>query len=335
MKRSKIDQPTYYRGVPTAPYDLIKEISVVLVVMLVVVLGLAFVLSSPDVPPVTIQSWAHAAPLDFMQTATAELQGDTISADYGPPYNIDADGLDQKEGSTEGGSVQTLGPLAPQIWAGVHQPVYPPQADVIAPLTLASVGRPTLMVALTQYQQAGTGQEQAWLTAYSKALQHARVSGPLVAVGGGNYGPINVMMQALLADARSGALDGLLMRSGQFYDTNYTQPLLFLGDGGYLPGLAAAQNLASNQWGSMNETGRYPGQAWLWLFTFWYQIPPYSTAENADLLVVLTMGFLSTLLLLVPFIPGLRDLPRWLGLPRLVWREHYRLAKESTQARHR
>lgn len=329
MKRSKIDQATYYRGVPTAPYDLIKEISVVLVVMLVVVLALAFVFSSPDVPPVTIQTWAHAAPLDFMQTAATELQGGTVSADYGPPYNIDADGLDQKEASTEGTSVQTWGPLAPQLWAGVHQPVDAPQAYVIVPLNLASVGRPALAAALGQYQQATVSQEQAWLTSYAAALQHARVNNQQVVVKTGAYGPVNVMMQALLADARAGALDSLLMHSGKFFDVNYTGPLLFMGDGGYLPGLATAQNLTGSQWGMMNETGRYPGQSWLWLFTLWYQIPPYNGASNADLLVVLTVGLLSTLLLLVPFIPGLRDLPRWLGLHRLVWREHYRLIKET------
>ena len=36
----------------------------------------------------------------------------------------------------------------------------------------------------------------------------------------------------------------------------------------------------------MNETGNYPGQAWLWLYTFWYQVPPFSTStqrRRADL----------------------------------------------------
>jgi hypothetical protein len=36
------------------------------------------------------------------------------------------------------------------------------------------------------------------------------------------------------------------------------------------------------QWGMMNETRRYPGQAWLWLYTFWYRIPPFTTSHNAD-----------------------------------------------------
>jgi hypothetical protein len=45
----------------------------------------------------------------------------------------------------------------------------------------------------------------------------------------------------------------------------------------------------------MNETGRYPGQAWLWPHTFWYQIPPFTTSHNADaqtwaLMMVLRIG---------------------------------------------
>ena len=34
-----------------------------------------------------------------------------------------------------------------------------------------------------------------------------------------------------------------------------------------------------------NETGSYPGQGWLWLYTFWYRIWPFSTSANADVLV--------------------------------------------------
>jgi hypothetical protein len=28
--------------------------------------------------------------------------------------------------------------------------------------------------------------------------------------------------------------------------------------------------------GGMNETGSYPGQPWLWLYTLWYQVPQFS-----------------------------------------------------------
>jgi hypothetical protein len=73
----------------------------------------------------------------------------------------------------------------------------------------------------------------------------------------------------------------------------------------------------------MNETGSYPGQAWLWLYTFWYQIPPFNTSANADALVWGTMMILSAGLLLVPFIPGIRSIPRKSKVYRLIWREHY------------
>ena len=32
----------------------------------------------------------------------------------------------------------------------------------------------------------------------------------------------------------------------------------------------------------MNETGNFPGQAWLWLYTLWYQVPPMNTSSNGD-----------------------------------------------------
>ena len=50
-------------------------------------LGLASLLSSPDVPPVTIATWARLAPADFLATAASELDGTSETATYGPPYN--------------------------------------------------------------------------------------------------------------------------------------------------------------------------------------------------------------------------------------------------------
>jgi hypothetical protein len=77
----------------------------------------------------------------------------------------------------------------------------------------------------------------------------------------------------------------------------------------------------------MNETGSYPGQTWLWLYTLWYQIKPFSTSANADVLVMAVMGVLSLALVLIPFIPGVRDIPRWIPLHKLIWRDYYRSAR--------
>jgi len=71
----------------------------------------------------------------------------------------------------------------------------------------------------------------------------------------------------------------------------------------------------------MNETGSYPGQPWLWLFQLWYHLPGWRNSANVDLIAIYLTGLATLLLLFIPFIPGLRDIPRWIPLHRLVWRD--------------
>ena len=73
-----------------------------------------------------------------------------------------------------------------------------------------------------------------------------------------------------------------------------------------------------------------PGQSWLWLYTFWYQIAPFKTSTNADALIWAIMAILTLALILVPFIPGIRSIPRRLPLYRLIWRDYYRKPRIST-----
>jgi hypothetical protein len=319
-RRPKIDKADYYRGIRMTPYDLIKEIAIATVGILVVVLILSAVLSSPDVPSATIQAWAKSDPVDFVTTAAGELSGQTTTAQYGPPY------------TSGSGSVQAIGPIEPQVWAGVHVAVNAPLDFVLQPLSQATVGDQTLASALTTFNDASAAQQQKWLAAYNQALGSAKLVSNEVSVSSGDYGPVPVLMSRLLVLARSGGLDALLLTSDHFYQTDYSKPLLFLSDGGYFPGLAQAQDLRGSQWGMMNETGRYPGQAWLWLFTLWYQVPAIGSASNADLLVVVVMTILSLGLLLVPFIPGLRDIPRWIPVHKLIWRQHYKSMARRTRA---
>ncbi len=302
------DQDTYYKGVPMANYDLIKELVAAVVVIGIIALGLAFALSSPDEPSLTIQNWSTADPVDFITTATAELAATSDSAVYGPPYT---DGSD---------AVQALGPISPQTWAGDALHLDTAQEFVIGPLMTVSGTDQTLSKALATYQSASSDQQAAWTDAYTTALATATVQNGQVAVASGDYGPVPALMSSELALAQSGNLEGILLRSPHFYQTNYTAPLLFMGDGSYFASLAEQQHLLGSQWGVMNETGNYPGQTWLWLFSTLYQIPPYNTAANADLLAVLTFGAFFLLLALVPFIPVLRDIPRWIPLHRLIWR---------------
>jgi hypothetical protein len=81
-------------------------------------------------------------------------------------------------------------------------------------------------------------------------------------------------------------------------------------------------HLTGSQWGIMNEAGSYPGQPWLWLYTLWYQVPRLSTSASVDMIAITLTGLAVTLLLLVPFIPGLRDIPRLIPVHRLIWHHH-------------
>ncbi|MCU1474162.1 hypothetical protein [Amnibacterium sp.] len=288
-------------------YDLFKELTVGIIVVGVLVLGLAGIAGSPDEPSVTLKSWASAAPNDFVATAASELAGTSGTATYGPPY------------SSTTGATQTLGPLDLQSLSGQRIPIDPARAFVTRPLgTLHLAGS-----ALTTWNTATPATRTAWATAYSDALAKAPGARPS-AVKAGNYGPAPALTAAVLAAARSGSLDGAIQSEGGFFNTDFTRSILFLGDGAYFPALAATQHLTGDQWGVMNETGNYPGQSWLWLFSFWYQVPVIGALPNADLVVVGIMLLLTVLLALVPLIPGLRSLPTWIPIHRLIWRDYYR-----------
>jgi hypothetical protein len=141
----------------------------------------------------------------------------------------------------------------------------------------------------------------------------------------GDCGPVPAMLSDLLTQARSGGLDGALLATKQFHQTDYTKPILFISAGSYFEDhQAAAKHLLDEQWGMMNETADWPGQPWLWLYTFWYQIKPFSTSGNADALVWGIMLILTAALILLPFIPGLRSIPRKVPVYRLIWRDYYR-----------
>jgi hypothetical protein len=306
-RRSTVDSHDF----PTRPYDLVKEFTIALAVVTGLSLLLAGVFSSPDRPAVTLAAWAKAAPNDVVATGVAELAGTSGSAGYGPPYNHAADG-------------QVIGPVPTQKLGGVPIPVDSAKDLVIAPLTLTEQSDPQLEAALAAWDTAPPSRRAGWAGAYGDALAAAPDGNP-AAVAPGDYGPVPVLGQRFLDLARTGALQGLL-DAQTFYGTDQTRTLLLLSDGSYLEDQARADHLGGDQWGMMNEVGNYPGQPWLALMTFWYQIQPFSSSENADALIWGLMGLITLVVMLIPVIPGLRSLPRRLGVYRLIWRESYRAA---------
>jgi hypothetical protein len=242
-----------------------------------------------------------------MATAAGELAGTTETANYGPPYN---------DGSA---NVQRI-ILSWQRMAGVMQPIDPAHDFVLSPLGKVAPTEPALAAALGTYDDAPAGQQQKWDDAYVNALAGVTFRGGVPSVPNADDGPVPLLVATELQLARSGALDADLLAEQPFYGSDFTRPLLFMEDGQYFGQQATAQHLTGSQWGVMNETGSYPGQPWLWLYQLWYQVPGFRTSANVDLIAIYMTGLATILLLAVPFLPGLRDIPRFVPIYRLVWR---------------
>jgi len=309
------------------PYDLIKELCIAIGVIGLLTVVLTILLSSPDETPSTVAQWSRQLPLNFVTTASQELAGTSGTASYGPPYN-------------HNGTGQEAWILKPQKWLGVSHPIDTEQDFVAGPLETVP-NDAALTAALSAYKAAPEKQKKQWAEAYAKPLEETataeeekkkpptnvavnEAAGTVTVKPSGDAGPVPVMMDRLLALAKSGGVDGSLLTSKQFFQTDYTKPLLFMADGGLLEKRAEADHLLGEQWGMMNETGSYPGQAWLWLYALWYQVEPFKASENADILVMMMMGVLSLAFVLIPFIPVVNRIPRWIPVYRLIWREHYR-----------
>lgn len=290
--------------------DLVKELAWALAAVAVLVLLLAAFFSSPDEPTLTAQQVALRNPIELETTALHILDGENAVASYGPPYN---------QGS---GSLQSIGGFAPQAWAGVTIPVDASKVFVLDPLRRMRYLDPALGPALAVFESASPALQRKWETAYLKALGEATVQSGQVVLPGVSAGPLPTLITAYLNLARTGALEATINLSSRVYQTDFTRALLLL-QGTPLQTKAAGQNLLGNQWGMMKEPGSYPGAVWLWFYTLLYQIPPYNSSPAGDLLVGLTVGLATLLLLLVPWIPGLRDIPRVIPVYRLIWRRHY------------
>jgi len=299
---------------PWRRYDILKEGTIAFVVIAILATLLSVLFSSPDAKAITIQQWGTAQPLDFATTAMTELDGTSGTATYGAPYN-------------HNGLGQNFAGFSPAKFVGVHLPIDTAWDFVLHPVSTLP-DNPVATGAVKTYLAASAAQQATWNANYENAIAKNGLSftaGQLVVDPKyGPYGPVSTIISAETSMARSGALDTSLIAGQPFYTTNYTKPLLFLADGTYLAGIAQAEHLTGDQWGVMNEAGNFPGQAWLWLYTAWYQWSPISNSDNADLWVFVLMGVVSAGLLFVPFIPGLRSIPRWTRVYKLIWREHYR-----------
>jgi hypothetical protein len=158
---------------PTRRYDILKEATVATVIVGALTFILAGLLSSPDIPAVTVQAWASHDPLGFVNTAAMELDGSSETASYGPPYNNGT------------GSVQQLGPVSWQKLSGITQRIDAARAFVTGPLSTLARSTPPLAAALTTYISAPAEQAR-WASAYDKATAGPKIRVPF------NHGDLNL-----------------------------------------------------------------------------------------------------------------------------------------------
>lgn len=312
-KEIKRAEARHWSG-PNRSYDILKEGTIALVVVSLLILGLAYTFSSPDQPPVTIKSWAEMAPKDFIATADQELARTSLTAKYGPPYNHNSS------------SVQKIG-VSWQLLAGVHQPINTAEDFVLLPLQVNSMANLSLQKAINEFKSANTATQISWAKNFLNNPNNIVINNGRLKTNypkSSGFGPVPILLASEFQLARSGAIDANLLSQSPFYGTNYTKPLLFIEDGNYFSSLAKQDHLIGNEWGVMNEGGSFPGQPWLWLYTMWYQVPGFSTSTNVDLIAVYLTGAATIILMFVPFIPGLSSVPKRIPVYKLIWRSWYK-----------
>lgn len=304
---------------PQKDFDLIKEGTVSLIIVVILIVVVSLVWQAPYSPAITNQQIARSNPILMEQTALNDLDGQSAMATYGPPYNHGWKGNIT--------AAQAIGVLNPEAWWGTPYQVIPYLADVMTPLQMLATasGNGGLQQALHAYTSASFARQQTWDSHYNQALTKATVTNGQVMIPFGAYGPVALMMKDELQMAQSGLLSGALDRETNqgVYRWNVQNDLLFL-QGAPLTQIAKSRDMLGGQWGINHDEVADPGPWWLTPYTFFYQIPPWSTSSAGDEMAAYTAGLLFFLLILVPWIPGLNRLPRILPLYKVIWRDWYK-----------
>jgi len=265
------------------------------VVLLVVVAVLAAAVGSPNWPRDTIAGATKDNPGGAIMAFTQELDGTATSTSNAAEF-----------GMGDPGQVFVLAPLRQ-----------------VAPLWRADV-----RTALAAYDAASPQQQQAWASNYDKALGKITMSSS-EGMGGssgpdfskidtlkGDFGPVPVLVKANLQLAQNGFLEQYL----QSVDPGHSFHLvnIWLYDHPNLLNTAVAQGLTDDQWGMVKERGFSVGP--------WYLAMPavfhvyFPTGDEGTWFVIWNLLFAAILMFVVPLVPGVRDIPKYLKLYRFIYR---------------
>jgi len=269
---------------------------IISLVLLVVVAVLAFAVGSPNWPRDTIVGATKDNPGGAIMAFTQELDGTATSTGNAAEF-----------GMGDPGQVFVLNPLR--------------QA--------ASLLGPGVQSALSTYDSATSVQQQKWASAYDTALGTITPSGGGSMGGGtpgpdyskigtlkGDFGPVPTLVQADLQLAQNGYLEQYL----QAVDPGHSFHLvnIWLYDHPNLLNTAVDQGLTDDQWGMVKERGFSVGPWYLAIpAVFHVYFPGGATGPG---FVLWNLLFTAILLFIVPLIPGVRDIPRFLKLYRFIYR---------------
>jgi hypothetical protein len=195
----------------------------------------------------------------------------------------------------------------------------------LPPLTAADV-----RAAVARDDAASPGQRQKWAAAYDDALgtiMPAMSGGE--EMGGsarpdymklgslhGDFGPIPTLVEADLFLARTGDLEQYLESVDPGHSLHLTN--IWLYDHPQLLNAAVQLGLTDDQWGMVKERGFGVGPWYLFVPAVFHIYFPSGATGTA--FVLWNIGFALLLLFVIPLIPGVRSLPKYLKLYRFIYR---------------
>jgi hypothetical protein len=148
----------------------------------------------------------------------------------------------------------------------------------------------------------------------------------------GDFGPIPTMVKADLQLAQEGFLEQYLQAVDPGHSFHLTN--IWLYDHPAMLNTAVDQGLTDDQWGMVKERGFPVGPWYLIVPAIIHVKAPNGSTGPGFVLGNLVFAFL--LLFIVPLVPGIRSLPRYLRLYRLIYRYPVKgeLERPTMQERH-
>ena len=300
MAQAEHTLPSVAGAADRPPERLVRHVfwkyPILALVLLVVVVLLAGFVGSPNWPRDTIATVTQKDPGGAILAFTQELDGTATSTGNAAEF-----------GMGDSGQVFVMNPLR--------------QA---APLLGSDV-----QSAIATYDAASAPQQQAWASNYEKALGTITASGGSAMSAGipspdfskidtltGDFGPVPVLVKADLKLAQAGYLEQYLqaVESGHsFHLVN-----IWLYDHPAMLNTAVDEGLTDDQWGMVKERGLPVGPWYLFIPAVFHVYFPGGTTGQG--FVFWNLLFAAILLFVVPLVPGIRDIPRYLKLYRFIYR---------------